>query len=105
MPHQVVAHMKVSKKPPFGTVLDMEGGFQATLMGRWPDEHGALFRLALSGDPYALMQDHGHVPLPPYIEHADSSEDESRYQTIFATQPGAAAARLRSMIASAYFCR
>ena len=92
VPHQVVAHMKVSKKPPIGTVLEMAGGFQATLLGRWPDEHGALFHLALNADPYSLMQAHGHVPLPPYIDHADSAEDESRYQTIFAKQPGAAAA-------------
>lgn len=92
VPHQVVAHMKVSKKPPIGTVLEMAGGFQATLLGRWPDEHGALFHLALNADPYALMHAHGHVPLPPYIDHADSAEDESRYQTIFAKQPGAAAA-------------
>ena len=92
VPHQVVAHMKVSKKPPIGTVLEMAGGFQATLLGRWPDDHGALFHLALSADPYALMHAHGHVPLPPYIDHADSAEDESRYQTIFAKQPGAAAA-------------
>ena len=33
---EVVAHMKVSKKPPVGTVLRMDGGFTATLLGRWP---------------------------------------------------------------------
>ncbi len=91
-PHQVVAHMKVSKKPPAGTVLLLDGGHQATLLGRWPNEQGALFHLALSDSPFAIMQAHGHVPLPPYIEHADGAEDESRYQTIFASQPGAAAA-------------
>ncbi len=91
-PHQVVAHVKVSKKPPVGTVLQMQGGFTATLLGRWPDEDGALFRYALSADPYALMEQHGHVPLPPYIEHADSDDDVRRYQTVFARHPGAVAA-------------
>ncbi|MDR6857761.1 tRNA preQ1(34) S-adenosylmethionine ribosyltransferase-isomerase QueA [Variovorax guangxiensis] len=94
--HEVVAHMKVSKKPPVGTVLAMAGGFQATLLGRWPDEQGALFRLRFDSpageDPYALMARCGHVPLPPYIEHADSQEDERRYQTVFARVPGAVAA-------------
>lgn len=94
--HEVVAHMKVSKKPPVGTVLAMAGGFQATLLGRWPDEHGALFHLRFDSptgeDPYALMARCGHVPLPPYIEHADSQEDERRYQTVFARVPGAVAA-------------
>lgn len=89
---EVVCHMKVSKKPPVGTVLRMDGGFEATLLGRWPQEDGPLFRLRFSSEPYALMAAHGHVPLPPYIEHADSAEDERRYQTVFARHPGAVAA-------------
>jgi S-adenosylmethionine:tRNA ribosyltransferase-isomerase len=90
--HEVVAHMKVSKKPPVGTALRMDGGFTATLLGRWPDEDGPLFRFAFSADPYALMEQHGHVPLPPYITHADTAEDAQRYQTVFAKNPGAVAA-------------
>ncbi|MDM0038712.1 tRNA preQ1(34) S-adenosylmethionine ribosyltransferase-isomerase QueA [Variovorax sp. J22G21] len=93
---EVVCHMKVSKKPLVGTVLQMVGGFRATLLGRWPDANGALFLFAFESDagedPYALMSRHGHVPLPPYIEHTDSAEDESRYQTVFARVPGAVAA-------------
>ncbi|KQT12446.1 tRNA preQ1(34) S-adenosylmethionine ribosyltransferase-isomerase QueA [Ramlibacter sp. Leaf400] len=89
---EVVAHMKVSKKPPVGTVLAMQGGFSATLLGRWPEEDGPLFRFAFSGDPYTLMDLHGHVPLPPYIEHADTAQDVERYQTVFARTPGAVAA-------------
>jgi S-adenosylmethionine:tRNA ribosyltransferase-isomerase len=94
--HEVVAHMKVSKKPQPGTTLAMTGGFSATLLGRWPDEDGALFRLRFESpageDPYALMARCGHVPLPPYITHADSADDERRYQTVFARVPGAVAA-------------
>jgi S-adenosylmethionine:tRNA ribosyltransferase-isomerase len=89
---EVAAHMKASKKPRPGTALHMQGDFQATLMGRWPDENGQLFRFTLSDDPWALMERHGHVPLPPYIEHADSGEDARRYQTVFARRPGAVAA-------------
>ena len=94
--NEVVCHMKVSKKPPVGTVLQMAGGFRATLLGRWPDTEGALFHFAFESDagedPYALMSRCGHVPLPPYIVHTDSAEDESRYQTVFARVPGAVAA-------------
>jgi S-adenosylmethionine:tRNA ribosyltransferase-isomerase len=89
---EIAAHMKVSKKPLVGTALHMDGGFTATLLGRWPDQDGPLFRFALSDDPYALMERHGHVPLPPYITHADSAEDARRYQTVFARNPGAVAA-------------
>ena len=34
----------------------------------------------------------GHIPLPPYIDRADEASDRERYQTIFASQPGAIAA-------------
>ena len=88
----VAAHMKVSKKPRAGTVLRMAGGFEAELLGRWPEPQGPLFHLRLSGDAYALMAAYGHVPLPPYVTHADTAEDESRYQTVFAKNPGAVAA-------------
>ena len=100
-PHQVVAHLKVSKKPAVGSVLCMfnrDGAgvaFQATLLGRWPSDEGPLFRFSFSGDPLALMQAHGHMPLPPYItrdKHSMNTEDVSRYQTVFAKHPGAAAA-------------
>lgn len=97
---EVVAHMKVSKKPPIDTALHMQGGFTATLLGRWPDEQGALFLFKLSDEAYGLMEQYGHVPLPPYIErdygnsaaHANDAEDAARYQTVFAKNPGAVAA-------------
>jgi S-adenosylmethionine:tRNA ribosyltransferase-isomerase len=95
--HQVVAHMKVSKKPLVGGKMFMmggahNGGFDAVLLGRWPDENGQLFHLQLSDEPHGLMEKHGHVPLPPYITHTDSQEDAKRYQTVFARAPGAVAA-------------
>ncbi len=100
--NQVAAHMRVSKKPEVGTTLALVGapgthdGLSATLLGRWPDAEGALFRFVLSNDagddPHTLMERHGHVPLPPYITHTDSAEDAARYQTVFARNPGAVAA-------------
>lgn len=100
--NQVAAHMRVSKKPEVGTMLALVGApgtdehLNATLLGRWPDADGPLFRFVLSNDagddPHALMERHGHVPLPPYITHTDSAEDAARYQTVFAKNPGAIAA-------------
>ena len=108
--NQVAAHMRVSKKPEVGTTVTLVGapgtadGLRATLLGRWPDAQGAMFRFVLSNDagddPHTLMERHGHVPLPPYIERhqgsaivsADSAEDVARYQTVFAKNPGAVAA-------------
>ena len=100
--NQVAAHMRVSKKPEVGTTVALTGApgthdnLRATVLGRWPDANGALFRFVLSNDagddPHTLMERHGHVPLPPYIDHADSADDVSRYQTVFAKNPGAVAA-------------
>ena len=90
--HEVAAHMKVSKKPLPGAVMQMDGGFTATLLGRWPNVNGPLYKFKMSSNPYALMAQHGHVPLPPYITHEDSQDDEARYQTVFAKHPGAVAA-------------
>ncbi|HVC37545.1 MAG TPA: tRNA preQ1(34) S-adenosylmethionine ribosyltransferase-isomerase QueA [Gammaproteobacteria bacterium] len=39
-----------------------------------------------------FLHQHGHVPLPPYVQHADSAEDRERYQTVYAKVPGAVAA-------------
>jgi S-adenosylmethionine:tRNA ribosyltransferase-isomerase len=93
--NEVIAHMRVSKKPQVGSVLRMaggrDGGFSATLLGR-AGTNDELFHFRFSDDPYKLMAAHGHVPLPPYIEHADDADDESRYQTVFAKHPGAVAA-------------
>jgi S-adenosylmethionine:tRNA ribosyltransferase-isomerase len=38
------------------------------------------------------MEEHGHVPLPPYVRRADEPSDRERYQTVFALHPGSAAA-------------
>jgi S-adenosylmethionine:tRNA ribosyltransferase-isomerase len=104
--NEVVGHIRVSKKPQPGGLLHMVGGlkgggFDATFLGRWPDEQGQLFRLRLQGPgfetPYDLMAQHGHVPLPPYITHADDADDERRYQTVFARVPGAVAAPTASL--------
>ena len=106
--NEVVAHMKVSKKPLPGATIHMAGGrraggFDATLLARWPDENGPLFHFALHGpageSAWELMERHGHLPLPPYIERQqnaahdpDAAEDAERYQTVFARAPGAVAA-------------
>lgn len=54
---------------------------------------GGFFRLEFADImlPEFLYQ-HGHVPLPPYVRHADTAEDQERYQTVYAHVPGAVAA-------------
>ena len=47
-----------------------------------------IVRLDREIDPYRA----GHVPLPPYLDRASDAQDEMRYQTVFASAPGAVAA-------------
>ena len=92
--HEVLMHLRASKSPKAGGVVRFEGhgsGFDAEVLGR-AGPQDSLFRLRFPSEPFALIEAHGHVPLPPYITHSDDADDERRYQTIFASQPGAVAA-------------
>jgi S-adenosylmethionine:tRNA ribosyltransferase-isomerase len=89
--HEVLAHLRASKSPRAGQRVRFAEAFDAEVLGRdGPDD--ALFRLRFPAEPLALLEAHGHVPLPPYIAHADEAEDAQRYQTVFAQRPGAVAA-------------
>ncbi|MGE5865989.1 MAG: tRNA preQ1(34) S-adenosylmethionine ribosyltransferase-isomerase QueA [Rhizobacter sp.] len=94
--HEVLMHLRASKSPKAGGRVRFASGdgashFEAEVLGRAGPED-SLFHLRFPSEPFALLERHGHVPLPPYIAHADSAEDERRYQTVFAARPGAAAA-------------
>ena len=95
--HEVLAHLRASKSPkPGSTVSFARGAFEAEVLGRGgPDD--SLFHLRLPSDPLALLEAYGHVPLPPYITHADAADDITRYQTVFAQRPGAVAAPTASL--------
>ena len=43
-------------------------------------------------DANAAIEQHGHIPLPPYMERADTAEDRERYQTVYARERGSVAA-------------
>src|SRR5574343_1588472 len=77
---EVWAHMRASKSPKPGAVVRFAEAFDAEVLGRCGPDNG-LFHLRLSGDPFELLERHGHVPLPPYITHDDSADDVRRYQT------------------------
>ncbi|MGB3726011.1 MAG: tRNA preQ1(34) S-adenosylmethionine ribosyltransferase-isomerase QueA [Glaciecola sp.] len=85
-----MAHMKASKSPKAGAVISLEGGLEATVLGR----EGALFHLQFAGDEniFDLLEAHGHMPLPPYIDRPDEDTDKERYQTVYNQKPGAVAA-------------
>jgi len=92
---EVLVQLRASKTPKPGSWLRLADAFEAEVLGRGGDAgtpSAALFRLRFPDEPLALLERHGHVPLPPYIAHADDADDERRYQTVFAARPGAVAA-------------
>ena len=95
--HEVLAHLRASKSPrPGSSISFAHGAFEAEVLGRGGADDG-LFHLRFPADPLALLESFGHVPLPPYIAHADAAEDVTRYQTVFAQRPGAVAAPTASL--------
>jgi S-adenosylmethionine:tRNA ribosyltransferase-isomerase len=87
---QALAHIKASKSPKPDSLLNLDGGAICRVIEREND----LFRLQFETEQTLLdlLADIGHIPLPPYIERADDSDDLERYQTVFAKQAGAVAA-------------
>ena len=88
-----LAQIRASKSPKPGSRIVLEDAIALNVCGR-SGKHDEFFALELAGpgDLWTLIERHGRLPLPPYITHAAGSDDEARYQTVFARQPGAVAA-------------
>jgi S-adenosylmethionine:tRNA ribosyltransferase-isomerase len=84
----VLAQIRASKPPKSGGRIRLEDAFDAEVLGR----EGEFYRLRLPGDAVELIERHGRLPLPPYIERAAANADEERYQTVFARERGSVAA-------------
>jgi len=86
------AQIRASKSPKPGTALRLADAFHVEVTGR----DGEFFVLALppeeTQDFWQLTEAHGQLPLPPYITHTPGTDDETRYQTVYAAHPGAVAA-------------
>lgn len=88
--HQVLAKVRASHAPRAGSRLLLAGSLAVEVLGREEE----LFRLSFPADRpvLELLERYGQLPLPPYITHAASGQDEQRYQTVFAREAGAVAA-------------
>ncbi|QFI38866.1 tRNA preQ1(34) S-adenosylmethionine ribosyltransferase-isomerase QueA [Moritella marina ATCC 15381] len=88
--HSVLAHVRSSKSPKVGARLILEGTVNAEMVAR----HDALFELKFLDERHVLevLEDIGHMPLPPYIDRPDEDSDKERYQTVYNEKPGAVAA-------------
>jgi S-adenosylmethionine:tRNA ribosyltransferase-isomerase len=91
-PSEVLAQVRASKSPKPGMRLRLEDALDVEVL----DRTGEFYRLRFPGDAVELIERHGRLPLPPYIERAmaDKSNpaDEERYQTVFGRAHGSVAA-------------
>lgn len=89
---QCLAHVRASKTPKIDSLLHIgdDGDYTLKVDARQDD----LFILSSNNDVKLtdVMQQVGHIPLPPYITRADEAVDFERYQTVYSKQPGAVAA-------------
>lgn len=88
----ILAHVRCSKSPKPGTtiIVGENDEYAAEMVAR----HDALFELKFNSDKTVLeiLEEIGHMPLPPYIDRPDEDADKERYQTVYNQKPGAVAA-------------
>ena len=82
--------MRASRPPGIGGTLQLPGNASATVLAC--DDRFWLLRFAGTGPLAAWLEIHGEVPLPPYIARRPEHDDATRYQTVYAREPGAVAA-------------
>ena len=88
--NRALAHIRSSRSPKAGAKLILADGSQVEVLGR----QDALFELQFNPavDLLALLEQIGHMPLPPYIDREDELDDRERYQTVYGKNAGAVAA-------------
>ena len=84
----VHAQVRASKSPPAGARIRLAEAFDVVVGERV----GEFYTLTFPADVFELIEAHGRLPLPPYIEHDADAFDETRYQTVYAKHAGAVAA-------------
>ena len=86
---EALVMIKASRAPKIGSYIVLENDKQVKVI----DKASGLYKLSFgSNSILTLLNEIGHVPLPPYIERIDIKEDLVRYQTVYAKNDGAIAA-------------
>jgi S-adenosylmethionine:tRNA ribosyltransferase-isomerase len=88
--HHALAQIKASRAPKVGSQLILANQIHVEVIGRQDDLF--LLHFTDSSSVLDLLDQFGNLPLPPYITHSADTQDEERYQTVFAANAGAVAA-------------
>ncbi|OLS41565.1 tRNA preQ1(34) S-adenosylmethionine ribosyltransferase-isomerase QueA [Bacillus sp. MRMR6] len=82
--------IKPAKRVKEGTVIDFGDGLLTAVCTGSSDHGGRVLEFKYDGIFYEVLDQLGEMPLPPYIK--EQLDDKERYQTVFAREPGSAAA-------------
>lgn len=85
---EALAFIRASHAPRPGSHIRLADDLLIEVMARQDD----LSRLRFPAPVLAILDQLGQLPLPPYIDHPPTADDEARYQTVYANEPGAVAA-------------
>jgi S-adenosylmethionine:tRNA ribosyltransferase-isomerase len=83
-----LAFIRASHAPQPGSKIHLAEAVAVEVEAR----QGELVRLHFPRPVLEILDELGQLPLPPYIAHTPTADDEARYQTVYANQPGAVAA-------------
>lgn len=88
--YEIIAHVGTSKTIKIGMQIQLPGAISMEVIERMDN----IFRLRVLQDIdiYAYLEQHGNLPLPPYMQRQAVINDETRYQTVFAAHNGSVAA-------------
>jgi len=89
-PHEALAQIRASKSPQTGSRIRLADAFDVVVLGRVGEFYHLRFQT--QENLLDLLERHGKLPLPPYIRRSADGDDESRYQTVYAREPGSVAA-------------
>lgn len=88
---RMLAQLRTSHAPKINTLIRLENGVNLKVSQR-VDHFFELEFLEENKSVEEILEEIGHIPLPPYMKRADTEMDRTRYQTVYARQPGAVAA-------------
>jgi S-adenosylmethionine:tRNA ribosyltransferase-isomerase len=90
--NQAWVQIRASKVPKTGTIVHIYNKAGETFPVEMIGHDGRFYEVRFPKNVFALLEQFGELPLPPYIEHQANQEDAKRYQTVVAKNPGAVAA-------------
>ena len=87
--HEALVMIKSSRSPKIGSYIILENKSRFIIC----DKKDGIYTVDFgSFSILNVLNEIGHIPLPPYIDRVDDNEDHSRYQTVYAKNDGAVAA-------------